>query len=335
MDVSRFQEVLKLIGDVNDQIVGDYFEARGLEPRKLDDGDEANPPSNCDWMVKDDDVFFLCEVKTVNSVQRGVETQAEFRKGFENRIRDYLHRKKSTRNLPYHLHFHSDSLTVPDDESLYGYLKLLSRTLANLHDQDDEQLYCMFSGCCAGAFDLAVAGSSRGTLEVQVSTYAGLNLRAVEGRVKDAIGQLHRSGEDYPDFARVIVLAFASKIYISPIDEKVAVFSDLAFKEKELWSYIDSVLKRNNDLSAIAVMRGQNPPRFSVYHNPDAVHPLSRSVFADGGCCQFDSLEAIPRAKVRPFNLQEVVSRMLQSVSEAGEPITLADYEALRSGQRE
>ena len=121
------QDVMDLIGDMNTVVVGDYLESRGFEITKLDISEGSSPPSNCDWLVQGKDTSFLCEVKNINSVQRGTNTQADFRRKFENRVKDYFSRKKSVRDLPYHLHFHSDALSIPDDKLLNSCLKSMSR----------------------------------------------------------------------------------------------------------------------------------------------------------------------------------------------------------------
>jgi hypothetical protein len=93
------------------------------------------------------------------------------------------------------------------------------------------------------------------------------------------------------------------------------------------------VLKRNGDLSTIAVMHGQAPPRFSVYHNPALaeVKPLDKDVFDDEVSVQFNSFDTIPRATAKPFDLREFTASILETAhSEEQKAITLADYEALK-----
>jgi len=325
------QDIMDLIGDMNAVVVGDYFESRGFETTKLDTSEGSSPPSNCDWLVQGKGTSFLCEVKTINSVQRGTNTQAEFRRKFENRVKDYFSRKKNVRDLPYHLHFHSDALSIPDDRLLNSCLKSISQMLLDIHTQEKQQPLWLFRDCCRGAFDLAVTWSWCGSLKVQVSPYGGLNLRAIEDRLGKAIKQLKRSGEDYPGIARVVVLAFVSSIYITQAS-KVVDFSGLQFKGKSLWHRVDPVLKRNGDLSAIAVMCGQATPQFSVYHNPALVEVelLDKGVFDDGVSVQFDSFDTIPRAIAKPFDLREFTASILETArSEGQKAITLADYEAL------
>jgi hypothetical protein len=326
------QDVMDLIGDMNTVVVGDYFESRGFETEKLDTGEGSSPPSDCDWLAQTKEVSFLCEVKTINSVQRGTNTQAEFRSKFENRVRDYFSRKKSVQDLPYHLHFDSDALTIPDDSLLNSCLKSIPQLLLDIHAQEKKQPFWLFCDYCEGAFDLVVTWSRSGKLEVQVSPYGALNLRAIEDGLGRAIKQLRRSGEDYPGIARVVVLAFVSSIYITRASEVVA-FGGLQFKRENLWRRIDSVLKRNGDLSAIAVMYGQAPPRFGVYHNRTLteVEPLDRGVFDDGVSAQFDSFDTIPKATAKPFDLREFTASVLETArSEGQRAITLADYEALK-----
>ena len=332
--LGSLQEVIDLVGDMNTIVVGNYFEDQGFKTKRLDTGRESDSSSNCDWLVQGTEVCFLCEVKTINSVRRGEDTQAVFRRRVENRIRHYFSRKRSVRHLPYHLHFHSSTLSIPEERVLNRCLRSVTRLLLNIHAQAGKQaLSREFYDCCEGAFDLVVTKSCSGKLEVKVSVYGHLNLRAVEDRLGDAITQLRRSGEDFPGMARVIVLAFVSDIYITQASEVIP-FSGLHFEEGKLWRLIDSVLRRNDDLSAIALMYEQTPPRFGVYHNPISlrgVERLDRAVFDDGVSVQFDSLSAMPRVAVRPFNLHEFTASILEA-ARGGEQraITLADYAKLK-----
>jgi hypothetical protein len=59
------------VSEMNKAVVGKYFANRGFMIKKLDDGHEINPTSACDWLVWSGDRSFLCEVKTINSTQRG------------------------------------------------------------------------------------------------------------------------------------------------------------------------------------------------------------------------------------------------------------------------
>jgi hypothetical protein len=326
------QDVIDLIGDMNTLVVGNYLKSRGFNTKKLDTSEGSSPSSSCDWLVQGKGVSFLCEVKTINSVQRGASTQAEFRRKFENRVKNHFSRNKSVGDLPYHLHFDSDALSIPDDSLLNSYLKSITQLLLEIHAQEKKQPLWLFCDYCGGAFDLAVTRSWSGKLEVQVSPYGDLNLRAIEDRLGKAVRQLRRSGEDYPGIARVVVLAFVSSIHITQASEVVA-FSDLQFKGESLHRRIDSVLRRNDDLSAIAVMHGQAPPRFSVCHNPalGEVEPLDNGVFDDGASVQFDSFDTMPRAPAKPFDLREFTASILEAArSEEQKAITLADYEALK-----
>jgi hypothetical protein len=332
--IITFQDIIDLIGDMNDIVVGNYFASRGLEPTKLDSGQDPNPLRNCDWLVQGKDTSFLCEVKTINSVQRGTETQANFRKKFENRVRDYFNRKKSVRNLPYHLHFHSDTLDIPEDKPFYRCLKLISQKIIDIHAKGEKQSLWIFENCFFRNVDLTMSWSLSGNLEIQVSSYGSLNRRPIEENVSSSIKQLERSGEDHPDIARMVVLAFASSVHITQNSE-VVVFSDLLLRrEKYLWRYIDSMLKHNSNLSAIAVMHGQTPPRFCVYHNPilAGIEPLDRGVFSDGESVQFDSLDAMPKTIIKPFDLHEYTTSILETIHSSNEKaITLDDYKALRT----
>lgn len=327
------QDVMDLIGDMNTKVVGDYFESRGFVIESLDTNDIANPPSDSDWLVQNKNTSFICEVKTINSVKRGTKnTQSIFRKKFENRVRGHFSRKKNVRDLPYHLHFHSDTLSIPDDKILNNCLKSIGQTLLDISAQEEVLYLQMLSGICNGAYDLTITPSRSGSLEIQVSSYGDLNLRAIEDRLGKAIKQLRRSGQDYPGLARIIVLSFVSDIYITQASEVIP-FNGLQFKAKSLWCRVDSLLKRNSDLSAIAVMYQQSPPRFSVYHNPACVdvESLSLEVFNDDLSVQFDSFETIPRAKCEPFNFHKFTARILETAhSEEQGPITLQDYEALK-----
>lgn len=323
-------DLVDLMGDMNTVVAGNYLKSRGFEATRLDTSEGSSTPSACDWLARGEDDSFLCEVKTINSVQRGANAQAPFRRKFENRVKHYFSHKKSVRDLPCHLHFHSDTLSIPN--GLDGCLKLISQLLLRIHAEEKKRPLWLFTDCCEGTFDLAVTWSWSGKLEVQVSPYGDLNLRAVEERLGHAIKQLRSSGGVYPGIARVVVLAFVSSIYLTQASEVIP-FSGLGFKEECLWRRLDSVLKRNNDLSAIAVMHDQAPPRFTVYHNPmlTQVEPLDKGVFDDGESVQFDSFDAIPKVTPKPFDLDEVVASILENApGEQQKAITLADYEPLK-----
>ena len=331
MSSKDFQDIISNVGNMNTIVVGDYFKSRGFEIKKLDTNQDSNSPKNCDWLVQGRGTKFLCEVKTIQSVQRGTETQDVFRKKFENRVQDYFSRRKDIQNLPYHLCFHSDTLSIPQEETFIDCLKSISQMLLYIHSQEEKQIQWEF-GCRKGAFDLSVTQSWSGSLEVIVSSYGGLNLRRVENSLSDAIEQLRRSGEDYSGIARLVVLAFVNSIYITPTSE-VVIFSGRQIKDVELWRLIDRILKRNKNLSAIAVMQGQYT-RFGVYHNPALIQvkPLEKSVFDDGVSVQVDSIDSMPRRPDKPLDWPELLreSPLEAALRKEQKAITLADYKALK-----
>ena len=186
--------------------------------------------------------------------------------------------------------------------------------------------------CCDGALDLTITPSSSGQLELEVSKYGEVNLRTIESSLSNAIEQVNRSGEDYPDIPRLVVLALASDVFITSKSE-VVVFDGLAFQKEELWKLIDRVMKRHPELSAVAVMARQANPHFDVFHNSKVskVPALDVTVFEDGRAVQFDSLETIPRVRIQPFDLQKQFEALLAAATEVNEipSITLSDYDAL------
>lgn len=332
------QEIFELVGDMNAEVVGRYFKERGFGTTRLD---ETNTQQrNCDWFVEPPKAPFLCEVKTVRSVQRGQLAEDPFRRRFENSARHYFANRKDVQGLPYHLHFHSDMLRLPagndENKAVTDCLAAVAELLLRLMEKDEQPGLWFSDDRCGGVFDLTISPSRSGRLELEISKYGGINLDAVEDSLSSAIKQVNRSGEDYPGLARMVVLAFASDIVITSNSE-VAVFSGLAFREEELWRLVDRVMKRHPELSAVAVMARQVNPHFAVFHNPDVseVEALDNEVFDDSRSVQFDSLETIPRSQPQPFDPQKLVASIIKTAA-ADEKyvITVADYEALKSKKR-
>jgi hypothetical protein len=337
-DKVTFQDV----SNMNERIIGNYFQSRGFTLKRLDEGKGEDAPRACEWLVQSHAASFFCEVKTVTSVQRGVRAQADFRKEFENPVKERF-REKDVRGLPYHVHFHSDTLSVPDREQLKYFLEWLVNTIRTIHAKGEHHpgsLWILDKSLnvsdeiisnCLAAFSVAISKPILGCdhLEYEVSTYGGLNSRRVKKDISDAVKQLRKSGQKHPTIARVVIMAFAGRIHLGN-SSQVAVFHGLTYIEEELWHDLDSLLPRYPSLSAIAVMVRQNNPYFWVYHNPavKTVNPLNREIFEDGTSVQFDSLDSIPRVTAEPLDLERLIATFLDC---DGEVITTHDYEALRA----
>lgn len=214
-DTLTHREIMDLVGYMNEEIVGGYFRGRNYQIERLDE-EGGHPRSNCDWKVDLPDGPFLCEVKTVTSVRRGDVAQADFRTAIENRIRHYFDARKDVRDLPFHLHFHSDKLQLPrgeDEETdqnaaLNDCLRQITDELRKLSADDQRASIWYCDDCCNGTFDLVVRNSSSGRLEIEISPYGSLNRDSIEDSLSRAIGQLNRSGEDYPELARISSTSF-------------------------------------------------------------------------------------------------------------------------------
>lgn len=189
--------------------------------------------------------------------------------------------------------------------------------------------------CCGGVFDLTISPSWSGQIEFEVSKYGGINLRTIESSLSEAIKQLNRSGEDYPNIPRLVVLAFVSDVVITS-NSKVVVIDGRVIQEEELWKLIDRVMKRHPEVSAVAIMAHTHQPNpyFAVFHNSNVsiIQALDGEAFEDGNSVQFDSLETIPRSRLQPFNLQELEASIIKTAkTDEKYSITVADYEALRA----
>jgi hypothetical protein len=340
-DKVTFQDV----SNMNEKTISSYFQSRGFTPIRLDKGKDPNAPRACEWLVQSHAISFLCEVKTVTSVQRGVKAQADFRREFENPVKERF-REKDVRGLSYHVHFHSDTLSLPDREQFKYFLERLVNVIRTIHAKGEHypgSLWILDRSLnvsdkiidnCLAAFSVAISRPILGCdhLEYEISTYGGLNLARVKKNISEAVKQLEESGEKYPSIARIIILAFASRVHIGN-SSQVTVFSGLTFIEKDIWDCLGELLPKYPSLSAIAVMDRQENPCFYVYHNPKvtAVEPLNRKVFEDGVSVQFDSLNGIPRAAAKPLDLEELVASILKW---DGEVITAHDYDALRAEKK-
>ena len=332
MDPVTFQDV----ADMNAIVVGKYFEGRGLVATRLDDNPGSNLHSACDWLVQSTESSFLCEVKTINSVQRGVTAQAEFRK-FENHVKDYIGSKKSIRNLPFHLHFHSNTLSLPGNAVLDRFLKIVTDELSHVNAQG-LKLDFPISVYLDEHLSLHIYRSSSERLKVQFSTYGGLNVEVIKNRVSDAVSQLKTLGKDYSSIARIIILTFAGQIYITDNSE-VAILDCLPTEGIFLWRCIESLLRKYDTLSAIAVMFGQAAPYFLVHHNPTVkgIEPLNREVFDDGISIQFDSLNAIPRVPIKSCQSRNELATFIFSDIGTSEQkaLTLVDYQKMKTQQNQ
>lgn len=180
---------------------------------------------------------------------------------------------------------------------------------------------------------LDITLSWSGKLEVEISIYGGLNCEAIERIVGTAVGQLRESGKVFPEIARLIVLNFASKVFISSQSE-VIVFDGLDFKGNYLWDCISNLLRQYSSLSTIAVMTNQADPHFMVYHNTNvsSVAPVNNRVFDDGISVQFDSRKDIPKIPIRKLKSIDELTALIISNAESPKRKTLsrADYEKLK-----
>jgi hypothetical protein len=307
---------------MNEWIVGNFFRSRGFRVTKLDM--ENITESACDWLVQVGDSVILCEVKTITSVRAGDETQANFSRGFENPVRNFLEHRSITRNLPFHVHFHSDRLQIPSGVELTDCLGQFASRLRQLEDQQVGGLW--FEDFCNDTCRVTIRRLSRGPLETEFSLYGSINIDRILTNLRQAYRQLNNSSNNFPDAQKIVILAFAGRL-VRTMGEQIVVFEELRFEGEEMWAFLDSYLESHNDLSAIAVLREHTrQPSFSVLHNPYAPRssPLDHSIFANEINTQFIGFEGIPRSPIRGLNFSDIRDSL--SPPQEGFSITVEDY---------
>jgi len=323
------------VADMNTIVVGKYFNKRGFTTIRLDNNKESISKSSCDWYLNSTYSSFICEVKTIHSVQRGVKTQGEFRK-VEKQILSYFPSRKETPNLYYHLHFHSNRLIIPSDKALYDFLNILYLKLVQMTNEGKKLINPVFTEL-GDFFSLCITESLRNKLEIQFSTYGGLNVQTVKTRIDEAVTQLKSSAIIYPKIARIVVLSFTGHIHINSRSE-VVIFDDLEFQGEILWRCIESLLRNHSSLSAIAVMTNQANPHYSIFHNHNIIdiEPLNREVFNDGISIQFNSYNTIPKLPInKSMSIDEFINAIIVDISSKKEPsITADDYSAMKLNRK-
>jgi len=186
-------------------------------------------------------------------------------------------------------------------------------------------------------FSLCITESLRNKLEIQFSTYGGLNVQTVKTRIDEAVTQLKSSAIIYPKIARIVVLSFTGHIHINSRSE-VVIFDDLEFQGEILWRCIESLLRNHSSLSAIAVMTNQANPHYSIFHNHNIIdiEPLNREVFNDGISIQFNSYNTIPKLPInKSMSIDEFINAIIVDISSKKEPsITADDYSAMKLNRK-
>jgi hypothetical protein len=227
-------------------------------------------------------------------------------------------------------------LTVPSDLELQGFLKRSGDLLEEINSKKIEILQPIFGDLDSHTSFSITQQTPYDTLKIEVSSYGDLNFEAIERALSKAADQLAESCQDAPNIPRIIVLSFASRIYVTK-HSQVIVFDDLEFKWEYLWKHIERWLLQHSAISAIVIMSGQVNPQFSVYHNPcpKGIELLDKMFFKDGSSIQFNSHVNIPAISTQKTgSIVEFIENIIEdSLSNSKEALTLEDYLRLRAAE--
>jgi hypothetical protein len=219
------QKDVKSITQATEELVRQYFESKGWSATKLDKPRKDSVIAS-DWLFSNDNHLFLCEVKTITSVRKGLHTEAHFTK-FNEMVCNHFS-KSSLSNAALSVSIHSHTIYQPSLSEAKDFINWLEGSLSLL--RDDKYMYgwtrdempwgskfyfarYTFKGSAGKkepSFSVHVSTTTSSSLEVQMHIYGNLHADKIDDNVLKARSQLEETAQRQfnPAIPRVAVIAF-------------------------------------------------------------------------------------------------------------------------------
>jgi hypothetical protein len=106
-----------------------YFAGKGWHCTKLDKPSRAALTAS-DWLFELEKLRFLCEVKTITSVRKGIHTESHFA-AFSSQITEYFANSDLNR-APLSVQIHSQHIYQPSKEEVDQFIRWLEISLTKI-----------------------------------------------------------------------------------------------------------------------------------------------------------------------------------------------------------
>lgn len=210
-----------------EQEVRSYFEKRMCTLKKFPDDGKKNKEKVCDFLVTNNDIEFLCEVKEIKSAKashhyaedakaHGEErsTQSPFEESMK-KLEEFL-LGSSVAKLPYSIRIDSDNLYAPapstdkkPNSEFDDFAEWLEKSIQEFEDDtlDSEWLEGNYNGIRSISTEYSFNNQNKnisititnptlsGAIEFGAYSYGGVNLGAIRGNCRKAVQQLKSSAE--------------------------------------------------------------------------------------------------------------------------------------------
>ena len=257
------------ITQATEELIRQYFEQKGWSGQKLDKP-RKNAVTASDWLFSKSGVCFLCEVKTITSVRKGLFTEAHFT-AFDRMLDEHFSTSIWS-NTPLSVRIHSDTVYQPSLSETRNFINWLESALLMLRDDKfayrwmrdvmpwGGKLYTThytFSTTAQGresSFSVHVSTTTTGDkLEIQSYIYGDLHVDKIDDNVLKARDQLKRTAQRQSDTAipRVVVLAFEGTNG-----------GGIGFDWQMACKRIGELLQQYRDISTIVVMSFTNTEKY-------------------------------------------------------------------------
>ncbi|GAA5530330.1 hypothetical protein [Herpetosiphon gulosus] len=298
----------------NETIFMEYFKKRGWIANKIEEGFDLTS----DFLVENNDYKILCELKTILSARREMNTQSDFENNFCKKVYDYFQKKPYTK-LPCRLYIHNHLMLIPSENMLKKFLYDITKDIIyllknnpkdqlnwshtnNKWDFYGNNLYLCSYDFMEGKIEISfqITGiEMRFDQYLQIPIYGILNNRAISDSINKGIKQLD---------------TYANNSQLNQIPKIIAISLNGDIKIEHLYyaKIINRVFGKNPQISAIAtfdwicmdnsnstfiewISNNQFFLRFFVFHNPNCekqnLPRLPLSVFDDGYSLQYETPE--------------------------------------------